>query len=146
MSRCAFGCGEIGDLWFLCCQSPTLDMPCSLLPDYSIRHALVKGSFTNRSVCTKCASCCGAFRSWKFPSLRRWLVMLFRVEIRRSERTHFGLGTTKGIVSTSNLKLRLRAPSDVHTSWPCWVVEFVVDSSKYGGAFSKIHVGGRSLA
>jgi hypothetical protein len=34
-------------------------------------QCLVLGEVTYRNACRACASCCGAFRSWKFPSLCR---------------------------------------------------------------------------
>jgi hypothetical protein len=52
----------------------------------------------------------------------------------------------KEMSAMQNLIIQLRDPGNVYTSLPWLVVEFVVDVSKFGGAFSKIHVGGRSLA
>lgn len=65
----------------------------SLCPCLRISNASIQEDITYRNACRACASCCGAFRNWRYPSLYRsqsrssWLRV--RVGVRR---THFGWG------------------------------------------------------
>lgn len=81
MSRCASGCVEIGVLVFEFQSVHGRVFVLGELVDSqrfvstTIAHFIRRGVIrdreeTNRIDGTECASCCGAFRSWKFP----WLI------------------------------------------------------------------------
>jgi hypothetical protein len=92
---------------------------------------------TYRNACRACASCYGAFRNWKFPSL-------YRGQSRSSasgsggarERTHVGLGTIHKIIVSNHLLSRRRdAYLVLLVSYleVKFVVKLVVGRSKLGG-------------
>jgi hypothetical protein len=69
--RCASGCGETADLNAKCqFLFPSL---LSYLPwsGSRISNNVLRGVITYRNACRACASCYGAFRNWKYPSLYR---------------------------------------------------------------------------
>ena len=65
------------------------------IPSLVVQFHREDKKFTYRNVCRSCATCCGACRSWKFPSLLSIvsLDILLRRWSRECGHTHFGSGT-----------------------------------------------------
>jgi hypothetical protein len=66
-STCASGCGGSDDLGVLSVPFRLMFFGMSIVRQ---SNAEISG-VTYRNACRACASCYGAFRSWKFPSLYR---------------------------------------------------------------------------